>query len=139
MQILPGLEKQQAATEFSVVASCPDDDDGRSVSAILRVTANDLQVFVECYGQMIRAARWIPFRGPKLLQWLLTLPCAGSGMLISKGDLHWFGLQDSDTPRLRLLPWVPPEFWCDLEFRSRDEAKTASELVTTPFRPSAKS
>src|SRR5262245_13912532 len=123
-------EETAGTNDFSVLALWPDDDAGRPVNAILRISSSDVQMFVQCEDQKMRAASWIRFRGPRILQWLFTPLCAARGMLVSQRDLRWV-----DMTRLRLIPLVPPEFWVDIEFHSENAAEIARQRMANFFEP----
>jgi len=122
--------------QFEVDLTWPDadDDDSRPLAAALLVSDGGFRVVVEQNSHLVQVARWIPFRGPKVFQIPLTFLCAARGMLVSQKDLRWLNLE-APIPRLRIMPWVPAEFWVDLEFRSHGEACNARRLLARLWEP----
>jgi hypothetical protein len=111
----------------------PDDEySAASHACTLRIANRYMCVFANERAHLVEVGRWLPFHGPRLVQFLLTPLRAGSGMLLSKRDLAWIALNTS-RPRLQITPCVPPDFFVELTFESKLDAASALEQISRLF------
>lgn len=74
---------------------------------------------------IVGGLRWIPFRGPRVLQWLLTPVYSMSGVLTAKRNLSWV----ENGMRLQVTPCVPADFFYEFTFANREEAEAARSMI----------
>jgi hypothetical protein len=113
--------------EAPVQLSFPDEPEVGRVSGVVTISGRRLSVSGERSGLYFRR-QYVPFRGPRFLQGLLTPLVSVIGMLFSKRDIAWTGL-DTVNPCLRITPTVPPDFWLEVHFQDRQDAIKAASLL----------
>ncbi len=114
-----------------VELSFPDEPEVGRIAGIVRRSGRRLVVSASGPGYWFDR-RYVPFRGRRWLQYLLTPLAAPLGVLFSQRDLCWSGME-TDTPCLHLRPLVPPDFWLNVHFRSHEEADQTASLVASLF------
>jgi len=117
--------------ELAVIFKQLDPDaDGPVVTSEARFHISDGSMALTCTVEhngrniVVTVRKWIPFRGPRFCQWLLTPLLAWKGMLFSARDVLWVDWETSH-PTVRISPCVPPDFWFAVTFNSRTEAEVA--------------
>jgi len=114
--------------EVPVHLSFPDEPEADRLSAVVKISGRTLAISVcERWGNWDER-RYVPFTGPGLLQRILTPLAALKGMLFSKRDITWIGM-DSETASLRITPIVPEEFWLDIHFQCNEDAREVASRI----------
>lgn len=115
----------------------PDDDRRKGVwfPVVLRFSLRRMTMVVQAEaGKRSYDAerRFLRFRGPRIVQCLLTPLFAPFGMLFSLRDCRW---NDSDQaqPVMELRPCVPQDFWFAFRFANQTDAEEASRLLAGFF------
>ncbi len=116
----------------------PDDDRNKGMwnPVVLHFSSTRMTIIVQLEtnkGKYPLERRFLRYRGPRLLQWLLTPLFAPIGMLFSRRDVQW---RDSDRmqPIMELRPCVPPDFWFAFRFENQNDAEEASRSLEELFR-----
>jgi hypothetical protein len=116
----------------------PDDDRNKDVwsPVVLRFSCNRMTMAVQpatAKGEYPVERRFLRFRGPRLLQRLLTPFFAPVGMLFSRRDVRW-NHTDQQQPVVELRPCVPPDFWFAFRFENQLDAEKVSRTLEDLFR-----
>ena len=136
------------AAEFQVLVTCPDEDENgnKPADAVLRLTGKMLTISRYCKYEALALSRfykddgfWLtgkyrPFRGPSILQWLLTPICSFNGILTAERNVQWIA-KDTNEPVLRITPLVPPEFWVDIHFKGQNDADAVENVLKDLWAP----
>jgi hypothetical protein len=124
--------------EVEVRVTCPDDEESEAqqVEAVLRINETELALW--CLYIHRGAECWVrrtfrPFRGPWPIQSYLTVFFAPT-ILFGKRDVRPI-CENGEMPCLRITPFVPPEFWVDIRFNSKDDLEAVADLVEKLFNP----
>jgi hypothetical protein len=120
--------------EIQAELAFPDEPEVGRVKAVVKITERRLIVsMADPAGHRFFDRTYVPFRGPRFLQCLLTPLASVIGMLFSKRDLGWIGM-DTDSPALRITPIVPPDFWLEIFFQAQQDATEAASLLDRFWR-----
>lgn len=138
------------AAEFQVRLTCPDEDESENKPADAVLRFNDRVLTIRRYYKYESLALsrfykvkddgfWLtwkarPFKGPVILQWLLTPLCAINGILTAERDVQWIG-KDTNEPILRITPLVPSEFWVDIHFKDQSDAEVVDNVLKDLWVP----
>ena len=138
------VEGSQSAGGFSMVldvevrVTCPDDEEAteQAIEAVLRIDEIELALWLfdpRAKSELRFRRSFRPFRGPWPVQYLLTIFFAPT-ILFGKRDIQWI-VRDQEIPRLRISPFVPPEFWVDIQFDSTKDRELVAERVERMWNP----
>jgi hypothetical protein len=126
------------AQDVPVLVACPIDRESKEhpAKAVLRI--NDAGLVLWYWCEHNGAAYWLrrtfrPFRGPRPVQALLTILFAPT-ILFGRWDVQRVA-EEAGGPRLRITPFVPPEFGVDIIFGSEQDRETVAGLIERFWSP----